>query len=398
MADLITDIWSMYALNKKNRQVENFMRRFPGVFEQLSKFEKADAPIDTTNVAGAFNIMYGAMVYDQVNREVNAHALLPKKPWGPISGLRIITDNPSTKGGAVSESGTLPDTIRLTPDELYDEPAFMMSTWEITDLFAFKTAHDDGIGNAEAWYRSKFSDIHSQYLNETLLADASADAAAANANTTNAKVDAGDYFESLDRMVSNDSEEDAFGGTYTGWFDVYQSLVDRDAEGLGESYVSHNSGTDRTLTLGMLDTAIQNLEDNGGSDVRSRLVMLTGRDTYNRIKQLVGPQWKIDMDTIPAAMTINGLQTYAGKDATFQIRTYEGIPIVVDKNVTQDTLSRIYFVDTGNMEIRVGMPTVYMSADNKILLDALKTKYAYLTVQQLYCTRFNTQGKIRDLK
>jgi len=394
MGDLIDDIWSLYVSAAKDSGLCDYLARLiPGPVEQLRKLEKADEAYDTSNITGYDNVMFGAMVYDQVNREQNAHAILPKVAWPKTRGLRILNGTPSNKGSGVSEGGALPDTGRVDVTEVYSEPAWMMSTWEITDQLLFQAAHDDGIGNLEAFKRAKWAEFHGQLLNETLLVDAEGEASSATANTTNAK---GSDIESLDRMISNDSEEDAFGGSYTGWYDVYNGAVDRDSAGIGECVVSHNSGTDRALTLGLIDSVLQELEDNGAK--RKNLVMLTGRDTLTRIKQLVGPQWKIDMPTFEAALTINGVQSASGANVDLRVRSYEDIPIFVDKNVPSDGISRIYFIDRSAMEIRVVAPTLYLKTSDKILLDELKNKYAYLTVEQLYCTNFKTQGKIRDLE
>jgi len=376
MSGMIRTIEDMYAACAENNSRTAIMRHLA----------KADAPITAAGMTGSRNVMYGAVVYDQLNKESNLHAILPKTVWN-LSGFRVSDADPVQKVTGVAEGATLPDTVKPNITELDGEPSFLVTTWDITDKMDFTSRHDDGLGDPAAYFREYFGKVHASGLNEMLCAEVIPGAT----NTTNAK---GNDIESIDRMISNNSEANAFQTTGRGWYDVFEGQVSREAPSIFDSYVDHNSGVARPLSLTMMDNIIQNVQDAGASN---NLVFVTGRDTQDSLKRLVGPQWKIDMSPVDVGITMDGITTSPGKDVDMRVNSYDGIPIFTTIDIPKDVKSRIYLLDLDHIEIRVGMPTVYLEADNKLALDSLKIKYAYLTVEQLYATRFNVHGKIRDL-
>src|SRR3990167_4684874 len=69
---------------------------------------------NVSGLAGAINITYGAVVYDQVNRETNGHAIIKKEDW-ERSGFRITTSDPATKGYGGGDPGSVGAGIYTTP-------------------------------------------------------------------------------------------------------------------------------------------------------------------------------------------------------------------------------------------------------------------------------------------
>jgi hypothetical protein len=167
-----------------------------------------------------------------------------------------------------------------------------------------------------------------------------------------------------------------------------------------DAYVDHNSGTDRELTLAMIDDAIENALTYGAN--RKNLIFLTGYDTYMDINALLEGKHRIlQGQTVRKTVTLNGVETpLEGFEGGFAVASYDGIPIFTGQNVASDTKSRIYLLDLDNLYIAIAKPTVYLETkpDDYLLADVLQSKRALMTGLQLICTKFNTQGKIRDLK
>ncbi len=245
----------------------------------------------------------------------------------------------------------------------------------------FLATKDDGLGDAMKVMREEMAKHHVEMINKMLLTD----------NDTLA----GDNIESLDRIVGSYSEINGVGQT-AGDLDIYG--LDRDAGATwSDAYVNHNSNVARTFTIDLLDTTLTNLRKNGAQPK----VILTGYDTQERIQQALQAQQRF-LGAKQITPTYNGVKGIDGIEAGFNVATYQGIPIVCSKDVPQDTLSRIYILDTDHLFFKVGLPTMYfesgMSSKDPFGINYLGDEGMYRTMGELICTRFNVQGKIRDLK
>ena len=102
--------------------------------------------------------------------------------------------------------------------------------------------------------------------------------------------------------------------------------------------------------------------------------------------------------------TFNGIKgaPVAGYEGGFTVATYQGIPIIPTKECKQDTISRMYFVDTRYMHIKIAKPTQYfetgISTGNPFAINKFADEGLYRTMAELVCTFFKAHGKLRDLK
>ena len=239
---------------------------------------------------------------------------------------------------------------------------------------------------------------HASFLNKQLFANAG--------TVTYQSVD----FESLDRVVSSYSEvsaayEDGGGSTsYTANdCDPYDtSLFDRDGATTYDAYVSHASkGGLRTLTLDLIDTVIENVEKESGERPN---VIITGVDTARKIKGLFEGYWRIPMPQVVTQASFGGVQGVQGIPTERRIATYDGIPIITDKDCLAETsgISRIYFLNTKYLFLKMQLPTAYfeggLMAGDPFGLGTFMTEGMYLTGGELVCTKFCAQGKLRDIK
>lgn len=363
----------------------------------LQDIMKVDAPI-LTSTTGVYNAIFGKLVWAQLNQEANVFGLLPKDAWDK-SGWRLATARGGTTAdGGVAEGGAIPDTIKYTYNEVTNTLKTTAHSFDVSEVQSYLSNVDDAIGKLEDT-RESMGVLHKERINEQLLRDASAQAAAGTAAYTGVN-----GFETIDRVISNDSEEDAFGGTYDDFFDIFG--LDRDSATTFDAYVDHNSGTDRAITDLLLRNLISGVGENGGNTT----VFITGWDTYNDVIALYSDQVRYkNLGEAKIQFGVNGIQTETGIDVGIRITSVYGIPMIKSKNTPKDTVSRLYALDTsdpeGHGKPRIGLsiakPTQYfeygVETGQPWATDKFNTEGLYRTMGEIMSPRLDAQGKIRDL-
>ena len=94
-------------------------------------------------------------------------------------------------------------------------------------------------------------------------------------------------FETIDRVIASDSEEDANGGAGSAYYDIFG--LDRDSATTFDANVSHNSGTDRALSDSLIRTMIYDIKEDGGNTTVINTTSVTNKffiipNYYNRYK------------------------------------------------------------------------------------------------------------------
>ncbi len=369
--------------------MDNLLQHYYGGFGV-----KKDAPVLTTTT-GVYNPVFGAFAFNQINMEANAFALLPKYPW-PHSGFRAITADPSSSDyGAVAENGNIPATIKPTFAEITVTTKQVVHSFDVSYIQEGKVnkSADDAIGDME-FLRGYFATFHGKDINRQILIDG--DTLATN------------KFESIDRVTASSAYATAVGWT-AGDEDIYG--IDRSGAAWADAYVNHNSGVDRFLTDEIIRTSFSNLETNGAATN----LMLTGNDTKWKIFGIYENQVRYQgvlQKNVGFTIGINGVETDGGMGAGVRVATVYGTPLFSTQSAAQDTISRIYMLDTteeaGSGRPRLGIslmyPTLYfesgMSAanPNPFAIGRFGTEGVYYTAGELVCTFLAAQGSIRDLK
>ena len=343
---------------------------------------RKDDTIESTDPAGAFNTLFGAKVYNQLNTNSEVFKLLKKEPWTQ-SGWRVMTARHSTTAG-VAEGGAFPATEHLDLTEVTATLKEVVTPWEMTSRAEILSESDDGLGNLAAFMRKENGEAHAYYIDAQLLADS---------DTV-----AGNNFESLDRVTISDAAANALCND-RGDADMY----DLDKSGLtawADAFTQHNSDTPTALTLAFLDNAIESAMENGAN--YSNLILLTGYDTYQDLKALMrassNATWNYDIKA-GGAGSMNGVTGEAGLNFDSRVGAYDGIPIFLSQHIASesDSTGRILLLDMDNLAFRVAAPTTYGDNTNLAARQALFRGYAFITAGELICYRFNTQGSIRDL-
>ncbi len=357
--------------------------------------EKGDLDFTTTNNADAFNVVYGAKVWNQLNTKSEVAKLLKKEPWTQ-SGWRVMTTRPVDDGGVADyaagtgEGSAFGDTTAPTIDTLEATLKEIVTPYEISTKAELLSDADDGLKGLAGFMRKEMSDAHVFGMDAMLLEDAD--------------TPAGNNLESIDRMTLTDAAAHAT-LTARGDIDVYG--MDRSVAGIlawmDAASASHNSGTNNVaLTTALLDAAIEASLSNGVN--YSDLIFLTGHDTYMNLQQLLtkggdggaATIMRYDQSAAPAA-SVNGVVGEAGLNYDSRVGSYNGIPIFVSQHVKKDVTSRIHLLDLPQLALRVAAPTTYVANDNLAVTQALTKQFALITAMELINYRFNTHASIRDL-
>ena len=357
--------------------------------------EKGDNDFTVANQANAFNVVYGAKVYNQLNTKSEVAKLLKKEPWTQ-SGWRVMTTRPVDDSGnadfaaGTAEGGSFGDTTAPTIVKLEATLKELVTPYEISTKAELLSDADDGLKGIAAFMRKEMADAHVFGMDEMLLADA--DTAAGN------------NLESIDRMTLTDAAAHA---TLSDRADIDVYGEDRSATAtkawMDAASTSHNSGTNNVaLTTALLDAAIEASLTNGVN--YADLIFLTGHDTYMNMQQLLTKGGDGGAATIlrydqaqGGAASQNGVLGQAGLNYDSRVGSYNGIPIFVSQHVAKDVTARIHLLDLPQLALRVAAPTTYVANDNLAVTQALTKQYALISAMELINYRFNTHASIRDL-
>ena len=382
---------------------------------------KADAPV-TTSTTGVFNAIFGAYAWAQLNLEANAFGILPKYPWDK-SGFRVITAKPTlntnsgnTALGGTAEGGTIAETVKPTLQEIDIRPKTAQLPFSASEVMEWLATHSkDDIWGGLGSLRLYMAVQHKEFLNRMLLADVesvAAGASGANTGTTD--------FETLDRIISSDAEEDAVGGSQTGQYDPWaaNATVDRDSGTNFDCTVESASGTIGTngvLTDDTLRSFLRKIRIAAGKDPN---VFLGSHEVYSEIQGLYMPSVRIPNPYGEALVQIdvNGIQTFKGTGVGIHVDSIYGIQFIPSKDAPSNSadsseIGRLFALDTSDAEgygyprigISIAIPTEYYEATRRspaypFVNNAFVEKGVFRTMGETVCRHFKSQGKIRDIK
>ena len=360
--------------------------------------EKGDKDF-TTSISDAFNVVYGAKVYNQLNTKSEVAKLLKKEPWTQ-SGWRVMTTRPVDNGGnedfsaGIAEGASFAsiDTTAPTLKEVEATLKEIVTPYEISTKAELLSDADDGLKGLAAFMRKEMGDAHVFGMDQMLLADADTVTAA--------------NLESLDRVTTTDAYCNPTGGPLSTRTDgdMYNLTKQTEAAWMDAGACLHADGSDRALTTAMLDEMIEGCMTNGVN--YSDLILLTGHDTYMNLQQLLtkggdgGAATILRYDAAQGgAGSQNGVLGQAGLNYDSRVGSYNGIPIFVSQHVVQEAsgTSRIHLLDLPQFALRVAAPTTYVANDNLAVTQSLTKQFALISAMELITYRWNTSGSVRDL-
>lgn len=379
----------------KNITIQELEEHYYG--SQSGMITKSDAPV-LSSTTGVYNAVFGKFVWATFNQEANTIGIMPKTVWDK-SGWRLQTARAgSSADGGVAEGGAVPETIKPTFLEVTNNLKTVAHSFETSEHQDYFVSHDDDATGDLEHMRMVMGTKHKEAMNQQLLRDVQTQTGAGGAYAGIVG------FETIDRVISSDSEEDAFGGAGSAYYDIFG--LDRDATTTFDANVSHNSGTDRALSDSLIRTMIYDIKEDGGNTT----VINTGYDTARTAIALYSDQVRYNViGEAKVQVGVNGIQTESGIDVGIRISTIYQIPMIEAKDVTKDTISRMYFMDTSDPEgsgkprlsLDISHPTQYFQAgisDNTpFTTNTFTTKGLYRTNGEVRCTSLQSQGKLMDL-
>jgi len=377
----------------------------------------------TTGVGGAFNAVFGAYAWAQLNLEANAFGILPKYPWDK-SGWRAITARPvldliqgETLQGGVGEGGLIPNSQIPTIDEIDIRPKTMAITFETSEVMEWLANHSkDDIWGGLGSLRLYMAVQHKELINQAIMSDVETAAAAAGANHAGTN-----NFESLDRIISSDAEEDVLGGAFTDFYDPWKgstgATIDRDAATTYDATVD-SAGTlgtaDGVLTDDIIRTHLRKIRIAAGKDPN---VFLGSHEVYSEIQGMYLPQVRVanPYGEKIVQVDVNGIKTFDGTGVGIHVNSLYGVPFIPTKDAPQNgatEVGRLFALDTSDAEgfgyprigIQIAIPTEYYEATRRtpgypfINSNSLVERALFRTMGETVCRHFKSQGKIRDIK
>ena len=349
----------------------------------------------TTGDTAYFNTMYGASVFNQLNTKSDVFKLLRKEGWTQ-SGWRVLTartvsgSNTGVSEGAAFGTADVPDLAEVTATIKE-----IVSPYTVSTRAAILAEADDGVKGLAAFLRAQAAEAHSFYIDKMLTVDYAAGAA-------------GDDFETLTRVCANYAQVGARSGTIAAEVDIYDLGARGDGATWADGFVSGAGGTNRLLSLDLLDATIQNAIENGAS--YDNLILLMGHQQLTELKQLItagtsNATWRMALEA-QAPKGTNGVQSEPGMNLEGRMGYYDSIPIYATQHLADamtdqsggTSMGPIMLLDMEHLYMKIAAPTTFLAQEDLANVQALKRNYAFMTAGELICTKFATQGLITDLK
>ena len=409
------------------------------------------------NTSALYNLVYGKKVWSMLNQEVNALAMLAKRPY-TSSGWRIMTDRPEGGAGTTFEVSTSNDasaaanksggatpridligghnenaTIGAAGDikpiapnytVLHTSPKTIAHMFEFSELALEMAKIDDGVGDLRALIREDMGKHHAEVQNKMLLMPLENYDQTENGSDGGTTVDVTGNYTSLMKIVSSSAELDAmvatsltddsastnaglitqlvklFGSTarqLDSSGDAVASFMDAEVD-FGSSYAAADA---RPLTLTILNAMLRRIRENGGSPK----VILTGYDTIQHLGDLLQSQERF-LDRKEIIPTHGGVRGVKCSEVGFRVATYYDIPLIPCKDMPKtglgsNQLSDMLILDTDHIWLSVMKPTQYfedgIDNGNPFGVGTLGNQAMYRTIAETGCSFFKGQGKITNI-
>ncbi len=350
----------------------------------------------TTGDTAYFNTMYGASVFNQLNTKSEIFKLFRKEGWTQ-SGWRVLTartvtgSNTGVAEGGAFGTADVPDLAEVSADIKE-----IVSPYTVSTRAAILAEADDGVKGLATFLRAQAAEAHSYWIDAMLTTDYAAGAA-------------GNNFETLTRVASNYAQVSAVGDVAAADVDIYNLGARGDGATWADAYVDDNGTTNRLLTLTLLDAAIQSAIENGAT--YDNLIILTGHQQLTELKQLItagssNATWRMTMDS-QAPKGTNGVTSEPGMNLDGRMGYYDSIPIYASQHMatamsnqsggTGTAMGPLLLLDMEHLYMKIAAPTTFLAQEDLANVQALKRNYAFMTAGELICTKFASQGLIRDI-
>ena len=393
-----------------------------------------------TAVSDLYNLAYGKKVWSMINQEVNALAMIAKRPY-TSSGWRVLKSRASGGSGntfdvaagafgsddpradllgAVEENAAVGsgNLAALTPTyaRLNTTPKTVAHLFEFSELALEMAKIDDGVGDIRALIREDMGKHHAEVQNKMLLMPLE------KYDETTTLTNLGRQYTSLMKVVSSRAEIDAMivsnsasdgsmlnttsGDAPATITQIFGNNDREDSNTFLDCQVDYGGGYTtadaRVMTLTILNNMLRSIREAGGSPK----VILTGYDTIQHLGDLLQAQERF-MDRKEIIPTHNGVRGVKGSEVGFRVATYFDIPIIPCKDMPKTTktsssldLSDLLILDTDHLWLSVMKPTQYfedgIDHGNPFGVGVLGNRALFRTIAETGCSFFKGQGKITN--
>jgi len=431
-----------------------YQSAFGSDFLKKDAFSGTAFTVDTTGSSGIFDATYGRKVWQALNNQTRFFNAVPRVVWGNTAGWRVRTDRGSGRSRPVTETGTLPPVDISSIETVSSLPRIVSTTFGASVKSVFAAQLEGGVGDVLALENENAQLDHVKEINEELLAGSAYLCSGGSTTTFNVPAAIAKHFKVGDKVTGNisGSQANTAGFAVTGvntstgvvTIDVATAFANGDSASIysragltsiddivaedgmvvggvsggsevraydltlsdrvagqwnAGASVSYNSGTSRSLTLTLLDTAIQKIRENGGEP---KLILL-GHDQYFNLERLLSSNQRY-MGQEEYQVGVGSERTFPGTRTGLVLATYQGIPILPDADVpksvaTNDAVlgTNVYVLDTDYLEIAVAQPTQYVENRDYFAANALVVRGLLYTMAEMRCKNIFVQAKIADL-
>lgn len=386
--------------------------------EQVMK----DAGGMSTGDLGAYNPVFGAMVWANFNLEANFWSIMPKFVWD-FSGWRIFTSkgnslvdagtNNNTNLGGTVQGGLLAAPVKPLVEAVTTIPKTLQYPFQVSELdeYLIENSRDDLWGSL-AQQRLYAADQVKEMWNQMLTKRVKT---LTQAQSDLRRLD----IESIDCVVSSKAEwtaaSTAVNDLYNPWKDT--ASIDRKNYTKYDSTVVSPSGdltTDDVITDHVIQDVLQQLRTAGGKEPT---LMVGGQDTYTEVQSAYSNALRIINPTDIRRefnVTVNGIDTFTGAGVGLHISTIYGLPFIPTKDAPKASgdVGDLFILNTSAdknspmkpmLGLQVLKPIVYYEASKRIqgypfINGSFNDKALYEAMLELTCRNFAAQGKVINIK
>ena len=306
----------------------------------------------TTADAGAYNIVYGAVLASSVAQKPGTYAAVPKNPHNK-SGWRLKSAAIAASGIGVAQGAALGTGGEATFREVGGSAATAGPTLKTVEKVAdvsdwmMALTGDDAVKLEEV-----LKDLELSFF-KSLNADMHVDITTVASNN----------FESVDRWtgetnlvtegLADATDEDLHG-------------IDRSANAWFDAWALSNSGTDRNVSVSLINQLYQNVMPYWPDTGFENGYYITGQSTHRRWSELEESKQRYAPATYSQDATM-GIGAATGVAAGLKLGSWDSMPIVVDDSVGVDTIARIYLLHKQAAHVGWALPPTFRSTDDPLI-------------------------------
>lgn len=380
-----------------------------------------DAGGMTTGDLGAYNPVFGAMVWANFNLEANFWSAMPKFVWD-FSGWRIFTSkgnalvdagsgNNTTLGGTV-QGGLIAAPVKPLVEAVTVIPKTLQYPFQVSELdeYLIENSRDDLWGSL-AQQRLYSADQAKEMWNQMLTK-----------RVTGLNQSASDLrrldLESIDCVVSSNAQWIADSTSVSNLYDPWKDTasITRESSTKYDSTVVSPSGnleTSDVLTDRVINSTLASLRVLGGKEPT---LMVGGQDTYSEVQSIYMNAMRIVNTSDLRSefnVSVNGINTFTGTGVGLHISTIYGIPFIPTKDAPKASgqIGDLFILNTSAdknspnkpmLGLQVLKPVVYYEASKRIqgypfINGSFNDKALYEAMLELTCRNFPAQGKIINI-